>query len=183
MLRMSILAVMLALSANVVSAVQLEVTVTVTRLNENGFIEFKAESDQKGEKATGHLGKIGETKVFKWEMGNAEQNIWYWWDTLDGEANLKVVVTGAPGIPVTLFEAHCTHRGKGEQQVGKTLAIPISQLVPGKNHYRRHPGMSPYLSENKSGSITHIKECNEPQPMMIDPPPFKGGHEWDLIWE
>jgi hypothetical protein len=181
MLRIFTLATSLALSALAVNAVQLEVTVTVTRLNKNGFAEFKAESDQKGEKATGHLTKAGETEVFKWDMGNANQNIWYWWDTLDGEADPKVVVTGAPGIPVTLFEAHCARTGKGEQQVGKTLAVPVSRLVPGKNHYRRHPGMSPYLSENKSGAITHIRECDEPRPMMNPPP--KGGHEWDMIWE
>ena len=183
MLRTGTSGILLVLFGLTTQAVELQVTVTVTKTNKNGFVEFKAESDQKGEKATGHLKKVGETKVFKWDMGDAKQNIWYWWDTLDGEADLKVVVTGTNHVAVTLFEAHCAHKGKNEQQVGKTLTVDVSDLVPGTNHYRRHPGMSPYLIENKSGPITHIKECDEPKPMMIDPPPHKGGHEWDLIWE
>ena len=162
------------------AAVELDITVRVTRLNRDGFVEFKAESDDEGEKATGHLTTVGATRHFRWEMGNADQNIWYWWDTLDGAADLKVVVIGRPQIAVTLFEAPCAHDGKGEVQVGKTLALPIARLDPEIHHYRRHPGLSPYIVENRSGAITHIKEADEPRPLRGG---GKGGNEWDLVWE
>jgi hypothetical protein len=157
-------------------AVVLDVTVSVTRLNSSGFVEFKAESDERGEKATGRLTTLGVTR-YRWEMGSANQNIWYWWDTLDGEASLKVVVVGAPRIPVTLFEAPCTHDGKGEVQVGRTLAIQVQGLDPARHHYRRNPGLPPYIAESKSGAITHIKQADEPHPRRGG---GKGGEEWDL---
>src|SRR4051794_16074638 len=123
MKRAAALALMVFLFTSSASAVELTVAVTVTRLNKGGFVEFKAESDQKGEKATGHLTKVGETKTWNWNMGSAKQNIWYWWDTLDGDADLVVCVTGAPGIQVPLFQAPCRHKGKGEVQVGKTCEV------------------------------------------------------------
>ena len=162
------------------AAVVLDVTVTVTALNPDGFVEFKAESDQRGEKATGHLTAVGQSSHVSWDMGDAQQNIWYWWDTLDGRADLKVVVIGAPGVPVTLFEAACAHDGRGEVQVGRTLTVPVRGLAPGVNHYRRNPGLPPYIAENDSGAITHVKECDAPHPLKGG---GKGGEEWDLVME
>lgn len=174
---------LLSVAAN---AVQLQITVKVTKLNDDGFIEFKAESDQKGEKTTRHLDaddlKRNPKKkfIFNWDMGDdADQNIWYWWDTLDGEADLRIIVTGKPGIPVTLFEAHCKNDGKGEKQVGKTIDGGIRKLIPGKNHYRRRPDFPPYISENEDGAITHIKECDHKNPVIN--PRDKAGEEWDLL--
>jgi hypothetical protein len=48
-------------------AVVLDVTVTATRLNSGGFVEFKAESDERGEKATGRLTTRGVTRR-RWDM-------------------------------------------------------------------------------------------------------------------
>ena len=167
---------LLLLSPLPARAVVLEVTVSVTRVNHDGFVEFKAESDEKGERATGHLA-AGESRRFRWDMGSANQNIWYWWDTLDGAADLKVVVVGAPLVPVTLFQARCAHEGKGEVQVGKTLAVAVSELDPAHHHYRRRPDMPPYIDENEQGVITHIREANERRPRFG---PDKIGNEWDL---
>jgi hypothetical protein len=168
----------LVLAAPSARAVELEVSVRVTRQNRGGFVELKAESDEKGEKATGHLTDIGVVRRFRWEMGSADQNAWYWWDTLDGAAELKVVVIGDSRVPVTLFEAPCAHAGKGEVQVGRTLALPVARLDPARHHYRRRPDMPPYIVENAEGSITQIERTDVASPRFG---PDKVGNEWDLL--
>jgi hypothetical protein len=178
MLRAMSFAVLAIAFGPIASAVELKVTVSVTAVNPGGFVEFKAESDQKGERATGHLNSVGDALTICWKMGDAKQNIWFWWDNLNGEADLTIEMTGAPGKPVTLFKAHCAHQGNGEVQVGKTI---VGTLVPGVNHFRLHQGIGPFLSPNKNGSNTHIKNCDE-VPTEV-PADHKGGAEWDLIWE
>lgn len=163
----------LALFVMTAKAVDLDVIVTVTSVNHGGFVEFKAESDQKGEKATGHIkpGSDGKpVSVTKhWSMGNSKQNTWFWWDTLDSDADLKITMTGDAGVAVVLFEGHCAHKGKGEQQVIKTFTGPtVGPGADGEVHNRDNGDFGPFLSPNRNGSITHIKNAGAAPRDAID---------------
>jgi hypothetical protein len=93
-----------------------------------GWYEFKVESDQKGEKATGHVHSIGETvnqtANYGWDMGNSKQNIWFWWDTLIGVADLEVRVNGT-----VVFRGRCANNGTGEKNVENAAGPGMTSFV------------------------------------------------------
>lgn len=95
-------------------AQEVKVEVQINVLHLNSFIEFKIESDSKGEMATGHIRKLG-VYSFEFFMGpktsdNYINNIWFWWDTLDGTAELTVWVND-----VKVLETVCSNKGYGEK--------------------------------------------------------------------
>jgi hypothetical protein len=108
-------------------------------LRVNSIVEFKAESDSQHEMATGHLvvGDYHET----WNMGDTHQSIWFWWDTMNGEAELTLKVNGE-----TLFEGTCAGTHNGEVRVINTCQNPKVYKTIG----------SPRLSERGKTDITHI---------------------------
>ena len=115
-------------------AVTIETTIKPTKIN--SFIEFKVESDQLGgEKTTGHLTQRG-AKTWKWEVGPSNQNIWFWWETLDGEAELTISVDGT-----IVFQGLCSHFGKGEVKVRNTCSSPRVYRTEGS------PRLKEYLGE------------------------------------
>lgn len=132
MLLVSLLA--LAGITHAAQAVTLEITINPTKIN--SFIEFKAESDHLGgEKATGHVTQIG-AKTWKWDVGPSNQNIWFWWDTLDGDADLTISVDGT-----VVFQGLCSHIGKGEVKVKNTCSNPKAHKTEGS------PRLKEYLGE------------------------------------
>jgi hypothetical protein len=112
--------------------------------NADSFIEWKVESDQNGEKTTGHLGETN-SQTFTWWMGGSDQNIWFWWDTLDGETDATVLVDNT-----VVFKGHCANSGFGEKNIDDTCAHPI--VYRGQNT----TGPGPYLNEYHSEHTTHI---------------------------
>ena len=97
--------------------VKIEVEINVKQVN--SFIEFKIESDRKGEIATGHLRSVG-LRRYAFHMGpqssyRYKNNIWFWWDTLDGIADLTIWVYN-----IKVFDATCQSRGHGEKHPEKT---------------------------------------------------------------
>lgn len=114
-------------------AVTVEVNITPTKIN--SFIEFKVESDQLGgEKATGHITRTG-ARTWKWEVGTSNQNIWFWWDTLDGDAELTISVDGT-----VVFKGACSHLGKGEVKVKNTSSKPKIYKTDGSPRLREYLG-------------------------------------------
>lgn len=111
-----------------------ELKVTIQPISLTGFIEFKAESKQKGEQATRHIIDYGR-KEYRWNMGSSDQCIWVWWDTLQGTVYLKLECDGC-----VLFEGQCSHVGTGEVKMRATCPQPTIYKVSA-------PG--PYLSEHK----------------------------------
>jgi hypothetical protein len=71
---------------------QVTVSVTINVIRVDHIVEFKVESDEQGEQATGHLGVGLHEKT--WHVGSAKQNIWFWWDTMNGEADIIIRVNG-----------------------------------------------------------------------------------------
>lgn len=116
-----ILAILLVQSQ--ASAVTMEVTIKTTRVAD--FIEFKAESNQVGERVTQHITGLG-TMTYKWDMGNSAQDIWYWWDTLHGDAELTVKIDG-----VTVFSGFCSNDGGREKRVKDTCKKPATYRTTG----------------------------------------------------
>ena len=96
--------------------VVLQVVIHVTKVND--IVEFKAESDTLGhEVATGHLG-VGDYQ-WTWHMGPPGRNIWFWWDTMNGAANITIKVNGE-----VLFDGSCVGGRNGEVSVISTCSQP-----------------------------------------------------------
>ena len=73
--------------------------IDVKSLDPGGFIEFKVESDQVGERKSGRITTVGRYELpgvpeNKIELGDSNQNIWFWWDTLQGKVILSIDVNG-----------------------------------------------------------------------------------------
>lgn len=86
-------------------------------------MEFKAEDDTNGEKASGH-----------WEVGPHEMAFavtgkqWFWFDTLNGSADIEIFAKGT-----LVFRGSCTHSGNGEQNprfVCPTISVYKSSGSP-----------------------------------------------------
>jgi len=177
-LRMLSIIVMLAIC----SAARAEVVVvSITPIELKGFFEFKCESDQKGERATGHITDTG-AKTWEWDMGDNKQNIWFWWDTLQGVADVSISIiptnerwpNGTYMRPaVILCQGRCAHWTTGEQQVLKTQLEWVAYLQSHANDQAASRGnpprdakeqhkdnatnkFDPYCVENSNGAITHI---------------------------
>ena len=93
--------------------------VEVKNIKNASFVEFKAESNQKGEHATGHL-KNNESCTKDWDMGGTNQNIWVWWDTIQGDASLKLSVDGT-----VIFDSECHGTKKGETRITNSAVQPV----------------------------------------------------------
>jgi hypothetical protein len=110
------------------------------------FIEWKVESRRVGERATGHLTGSFSGRHWSWDMGpppGGNQLIWFWWDTLDGEADATVLVDG-----VIVFQGHCVHNGYGEQSMDAVCAHPsiFKTKGPGRSYYTEHHALFCMLS-------------------------------------
>jgi hypothetical protein len=68
-------------------------------------MEFKAEDDASGEKASGMWG-VGHHEMAFAVTGKQ----WFWFDTLNGTAAIEIFAKGT-----LVFKGSCTHSGTGEQ--------------------------------------------------------------------
>jgi hypothetical protein len=110
-----------------------DVTLVLKNIRPSGFIEWKVESDQVSEQATGHLaGAYPPDKTWTWNMGDSNQNIWFWWDTLDGEVDATVLVDG-----IVVFDGHCKNTGNGEVRMDFTSEHPITFKTSGPGPFLR----------------------------------------------
>jgi hypothetical protein len=163
-----VLTAALLLACSEAKAVIVQVTITPVKMN--GFSEFKCESDQKGEQATGHITAFG-AKTYEWDMGNQKQNIWFWWDALQGAADITINIyqDGSrdgngrlTGHAEMILSGRCSHSGTGEQLVLNTMKEwlrknldPSGSAVIEKTQQNTVSGQA-YCKENGSGAITHI---------------------------
>jgi hypothetical protein len=121
-------------------------TVRVTLILQNiatpGFIEWKVASDQMCTQSSGRIGPDTEAFQQTWEVGTPAQNIWFWWATLNGEADATVLVNN-----VVVFEGHCAHAGKCSVRMINTCSYP--------RVYKTF-GTGPYLLEPMGHSRTDV---------------------------
>lgn len=129
-----LLAVLGCLSIRASEAVTLHYE--ITNVKTPNFVEFKAESDQKGEQATGHI-LNGQTRTGDWDLGQSNQNIWFWFDTLVGKASIKLSIDGT-----TILDVDCNNGKFGEvrvtnsaydQRVWKNSGSPRFEDDPNRN--------------------------------------------------
>jgi len=123
-------------------ASSVQVTLILRNIAAHDFIEWKVASDQMCTQSSGRIRQ--DTEVFEqtWDMGTADQHIWFWWDTLNGEADATVLVNN-----VVVFEGHCAQVGYGKVQMIKTCSYP--------RVYKKF-GTGPYLIEPMGLNETDI---------------------------
>jgi hypothetical protein len=97
-------------------------------------IEWKVASDRLCTHSTGKIRQDSEGFEQTWEMGGPGQHIWFWWDTLDGEADATVLVND-----VVVFEGHCVHFSEGEVRMIDTCSYPLVYKTYGEGPYLREP--------------------------------------------
>jgi hypothetical protein len=110
------------------------VTLILRNIAASGFIDWKVASEQMCTQSSGRIrhdiGSFEQT----WDMGTPEQRIWFWWDTLEGEADATVLVNN-----VVLFEGHCAHSGFGKISMIATCIDPQVYRTFGTGPYLKEP--------------------------------------------
>jgi hypothetical protein len=124
------------------TAAEVRVTLILRNIVTSAFIEWKVASEQMCIQSTGRIRQNTEDFEQTWEVGGAEQRIWFWWDTLYGEADATVIVNN-----VVVFEGHCSHFGYGKIQMIQTCSYP--------RVYKKF-GTGPYLHEPPDRNETDI---------------------------
>lgn len=115
-------------------ASSVQVTLILRNIATSGFIEWKVASDQMCTQSSGRIGPDDEAFEQTWQMGTAEQHIWFWWDTLNGDADATVLVNN-----VVVFEGHCAHVGYGQVQMINTCSYPRVYKTFGTGPYLIEP--------------------------------------------
>jgi hypothetical protein len=115
-------------------ASSVQVTLILRNIATPGFIEWKVASDQMCTHSSGRIRQDTEAFEQTWDMGTAEQHIWFWWNTLNGEADATVLVNN-----VVVFEGQCAHLGGGKVQMIKTCSYPRVYKTFGTGPYLIEP--------------------------------------------
>jgi hypothetical protein len=111
-----------------------QVTLILRNIATPRFIEWKVASDQMCTQSSGRIRPDTEDFQQTWELGTPSQNIWFWWDTLNGEADATVLVNN-----VVVFEGHCAHAGCGGVQMINTCNYPRVYKTFGTGPYLLEP--------------------------------------------
>ena len=115
-------------------ASSVQVTLILRNVATSGFIEWKVASDQMCTQSSGSLGPNDEAFEHTWDLGTPGQHIWFWWDTLNGDADATVLVNN-----VVVFEGHCAHVGYGKVQMINTCSYPRVYKTSGTGPYLIEP--------------------------------------------
>lgn len=115
-------------------ASSVRMTLILRNITTSGFIEWKAASDQMCTQSSGRIGPDTEAFEQTWDMGTPEQHIWFWWDTLNGDADATVLVND-----VVVFEGRCAHVGRGNVPMISTCSYPRVYKTSGTGPYLIEP--------------------------------------------
>jgi hypothetical protein len=110
------------------------VTLILRNIATYSFVDWKVASEQMCTQSSGQIGKDVGSFEQTWDMGNAEQRIWFWWDTLNGEADATVIVNN-----VVVFDGHCVHSGYGKIPMIVTCSDPLVYRTFGTGPYLKEP--------------------------------------------
>ena len=127
--------------------------IDVKSLDPGGFIEFKVESDQVGERKSGRITTVGRYELpgvpeNKIELGDSNQNIWFWWDTLQGKVILSIDVNGE-----FIFIGNCENHSTGVRSVESTVVgTPLKLSSKNMPTFASYHG--PYMEERPESWVT-----------------------------
>ena len=115
-------------------ASSVHVTLILRNIATSSFIDWKVASEQMCIHSTGRLRQDVGSFEQTWDMGTPEQRIWFWWDSLNGEADATVMVNN-----VVLFEGHCAHSGSGKISMIATCIDPQVYRTFATGPYLKEP--------------------------------------------
>lgn len=115
-------------------ASSVQVTLILRNIATSGFIDWKVASEQMCTHSSGRIRQDIGSFEQTWDLGTPEQRIWFWWDTLEGEADATVIVNN-----VVLFEGHCAHSGYGKTSMIATCINPQVYKTFGTGPYLKEP--------------------------------------------
>jgi hypothetical protein len=95
------------------------VTLILRDVITSDFCQWKVASDEMCTQSSGKIGRDDGSFEQTWLVGSPEQHIWFWWDTLNGEADATVLVND-----VVVFEGHCIHSGHDKVTMIQTCSAP-----------------------------------------------------------
>jgi hypothetical protein len=116
------------------TAESVSVTLILRNISTPCFIEWKVASDQMCAQSSGKIRQDTEAFEQTWEVGSTVQHIWFWWDTLFGEADATVLVGN-----VVVFEGHCARYRSGKIRMIETCSYPRVYKRFGPGPYLREP--------------------------------------------
>jgi hypothetical protein len=116
------------------TAESVSVTLILRNIATPSFIEWKVASEQMCTQSTGKIRQDTEAFEQTWEVGSTGQHIWFWWDTLYGEADATVLVGN-----VVVFEGHCAHYNGCKVRMIETCSYPRIYKKWGQGPYLREP--------------------------------------------
>ena len=110
------------------------VTLILRNIAASGFIDWRVASDQMCTQSSGRIRQDTGSFEQTWDMGTTQQRIWFWWDTLEGEADATVMVNN-----IVLFEGHCAHSYRGKIPMIATCIDPQVYKTGGTGPYLKEP--------------------------------------------
>jgi len=127
-----------------------QVTLILRNIVTGDSVEWKIKPSERFAKSTGKLGK--ETGDFEqtWDVGSPVQHIWFWWETLNGQADATVLVNN-----VVVFQGLCAHLGYGKVRMIDTCSYPRVYRTFATGPYLREP-----LDRNETDVVFAVSELS-----------------------
>jgi hypothetical protein len=116
------------------SIAAVHVTLILRNIATSDPTEWKIASDQTCTQSSGIIGQNTEVFERTWDVGSPVQHIWFWWDTLNGQADATLLVNN-----VVVFQGHCAHFGYGKVRMIETCSYPRVYKTFGTGPYLREP--------------------------------------------
>ncbi|MBV9105254.1 MAG: hypothetical protein JO313_04440 [Verrucomicrobia bacterium] len=116
------------------STAAVHVTLILRNVATSDPTEWKIASDQMCTQSTGIIGQDTEAFERTWDVGSPVQHIWFWWATLNGEADATLLVNN-----VIVFQGHCAHLGYGKVRMIETCSYPRVYKTLGTGPYLQEP--------------------------------------------
>jgi hypothetical protein len=110
------------------------VTLILRNISASGVIDWKVASEQMCTHSSGRIRQDIGSFEQTWDMGTPEQRIWFWWDTLWGEADATVMVNN-----IIVFQGHCVHSDYGKVAMIATCIDPQVYKTGGTGPFLKEP--------------------------------------------
>ncbi len=110
------------------------VTLILRNIAASGSIKWKVASEQMCTQSTGDIRQDIGSFEQTWDMGTPEQRIWFWWDSLQGEADATVMVNN-----IVLFQGHCVNSSYGKVSMIATCIDPQDYKTGGTGPFLKEP--------------------------------------------